>query len=275
MSYTRIAGPRVGFETATQTSLQRALQACRKQFVVVGLFSGMVNLLQLTTSIYMMQVFDRVLASRILDTLYYLSLIAIGATLVLALLEAVRGQVMQRLATWVEHRVAPESFVRAIESTLRGRPYRMEALRDLAVCRSFLGSPGALSLYDVPWVPIYIAVIFMLHPVMGWIALGGAFLLFGLTLATEFTTSKLLKQANTAAMASQRRADAISRNAEVIDSMGMLPAVIGRWRDSVAGMAMPQQRAADRASLLVSATKFFRLAVQIAILGVGAYLVLT
>ncbi|MBV1798132.1 type I secretion system permease/ATPase [Siccirubricoccus sp. G192] len=272
MSGTRLALS--GLDPATETPLRRALRACRKQFLLVGVFSGVVNLLQLTTSIYMMQVFDRVLATRVLDTLLYLSLIAGAAVFVLALLEAVRGQVMQRLGTWVEHRVAPESFVRAIESTLRGRPYRMEALRDLAVCRGYLGSPGALSLYDVPWVPIYIAVIFLLHPVMGWIALGGAFLLFGLTLTSELSTSKLLKEANTAAMSSQRRADAISRNAEVIDSMGMLPSVIGRWRESVAAMTEPQQRAADRAAMLVAATKFFRLAVQIAILGVGAYLVL-
>src|SRR3954468_9527119 len=258
MSYARLAGPSVGFDNATLTPLQRALRACRKQFILVGVFSGVVNLLQLTTSLYMMQVFDRVLASRILDTLYFLSLIAIVATLVLALLEAARGQIMQRLATWVEHRVAPESFVRAIESTLRGRSYRMEALRDPAVCRGFLGSPGALSLYDVPWVPIYLAFIFMLHWVIGCIALSGAVVLFGLTLASELSTSRLLREANTAAMASQRRADAISRNAEVIDSMGMLPAVIGQWRDSVAAMAPPQQRAAGRTSGLLAATKFVR-----------------
>jgi ATP-binding cassette subfamily C protein/ATP-binding cassette subfamily C protein EexD len=271
---TRIALPGPGLDASADTPLRRALSACRKQFIMVGLFSGVVNLLQLTTSIYMMQVFDRVLATRVLDTLVYLSLIAGAAVLVLALLEAVRSQVMQRIGTWLEHRVAPEGFVRAIESTLRGRPYRMEALRDLAVCRGYLSSPSALSLYDVPWVPIYIAVIFALHPTMGWIALGGALLLFGLTLTSEFSTSKRLREANNAGMASQRRADAISRNAEVIDSMGMLPAVIGRWRESVATMAVPQQRAADRASILLAATKFFRLAVQIAILGVGAYLVL-
>jgi PrtD family type I secretion system ABC transporter len=274
MSYTRLADPSVGFDTTAQTPLQRALRACRKQFFLVGVFSGVVNLLQLTTSVYMMQVFDRVLASRSLDTLYFLSLIAIVATLVLGLLEAVRGQVMQRLATWVEHRVAPEGFVRAIESTLRGRPYRMEALRDLAVCRGFLSSAGALSLYDIPWVPIYLGFIFMLHPVMGCIALAGAVTLFGLALLSELSTSKLLKEANSASIASQRRAESISRNAEVIDSMGMLPAVIGYWRESVAAMTEPQQRAADRAAILVAATKFFRLAVQIAILGVGAYLVL-
>src|SRR3954469_15694874 len=273
MSYTsRLAGPG---DSAAETPLRRALAACRKQFLLVGLFSGVVNLLQLTTSFYMMQVFDRVLATRILDTLLYLSIIAVVAVMVLALLEAVRGQVMQRLAAWVEHRVAPEGFVRAIESALRGRPYRMEALRDLAVCRGFLGSAGALSLYDVPWVPIYLGFIFMLHPVMGFIALGGAVILFGLTLASELSTSKLLREANTAAMASQRRADSISRNAEVIDSMGMLPSVIGRWRESVAAMTVPQQRAGDRAAILVALTKFFRLAVQIAILGVGAYLVLS
>ncbi|MCB4821074.1 type I secretion system permease/ATPase [Roseicella aerolata] len=276
MSFTniRLAGPAGAFEETGKTPLSRALGACRKQLIVVGLFSGVVNLLQLTTSIYMMQVFDRVLASRVLDTLYFLSLIAIAATLVLALLEAVRGQVMQRLASWVEQRVAPEGFVRAIESTLRGRPYRMEALRDLAICRGFLGSPSALALYDVPWVPIYLAFIFLLHPTMGFIALGGAVMLFVLTLASELSTSKLLKEANVAGMTSQRRAESITRNAEVIDSMGMLPAVIGRWRESVAAMTEPQQRAADRAAVLVAATKFFRIAVQIGILGVGAYLVL-
>src|SRR3954454_2606833 len=179
---TRLLGPSVGFEPASKTPLAQAIGSCRKQFLLVGVFSGVVNLLQLTTSLYMMQVFDRVLATRVLDTLFYLSLIAGAAVLVLALLEAVRGQVMQRLATWVEHRVAPEGFVRAIEATLRGRPYRMEALRDLAVCRSYLSSPSALSLYDVPWVPIYLAFIFMLHWVMGLIPLGGAVILFGLTL---------------------------------------------------------------------------------------------
>lgn len=268
----RLALP--GTEMQADTPLRQALAACRKQFVTVGVFSGIINLLQLTTSIYMMQVFDRVLATRITDTLVYLSVIALFAVLVLALLEAVRGQVMQRIGTWVEQRVAPEGFIRAIESTLRGRPYRMEALRDLAVCRGYLGSPGMLSLYDVPWVPIYIAVIFALHWVMGLIALGGALLLFGLTYASEVMTSDLLKKANVSAMASQRRAEAITRNAEVIDSMGMLPAVIGRWREAVADSVGPQQEAADRASVLVSLTKFFRLAVQIAILGVGAYLVL-
>lgn len=256
------------------TPLARALNACRVQFWSVGAFSGVANLLQLTVPLYMMLVFDRVLSSRNTDTLLFLTLIAIFALLILAMLEAVRSVVMQRLAAWIELRAAPEGFARAIESQLRGLPYRMDALRDLGVVRGFLGSPGMLALYDVPWVPVYLAVIFLLHPLLGWIALAGALLLFGLTLLSELITSKLMQEANTAAMAGQRRAESMSRNAEVIDSMGMGPAVLDRWREGVKAALPPQTKAGDRAAIILSATKFLRLAVQLAVLGVGAWLVL-
>ncbi len=258
----------------SSTPLARAVAACRAQFVSVGLFSGVVNGLQLTVSLYMMQVFDRVLATRNLNTLLYLTLIAIAAVGLLAVLESVRSRIMHRVGAWVEEKVAPEGFARAVESQLRGRAYRMEALRDLGVCRGFISSPGALALYDVPWVPVYLLVIFILHPVLGTVALVGAALLLGLTIFNELATSKLLREANTASMATQRRADSIVRNAEVIDSMGMLPAVMARWRVGVAEMTAPMNRAMDRAAPLLAVTKFFRLAVQIAILGIGAYLVL-
>ena len=260
--------------TTTKTPLHKALAACRSEFVSVGVFSGIVNALQLTVSIYMMQVFDRVLGSRSLDTLLYLTLITIAAIGLLAVLEAVRSLVMQRLGQWVERRVAPEGFARALEAQLRGRPYRMEALRDLAVLRGYLGSPGMLAVYDIPWVPVFLGVIFLLHPLMGFIALAGAVILFGLTLVSELVTSSLLKTAGTAAMVSQRRAEAMMRNAEVIDSMGMQPAIMARWQESQADLTPAQAKAADRAAVLLALTKFFRLAVQIAILGVGAYLTL-
>jgi ATP-binding cassette subfamily C protein/ATP-binding cassette subfamily C protein EexD len=254
--------------------LQRAVRACRSQFVVVGVFSLFVNLLMLTTSIYMMQVFDRVLATRSTDTLLFLTLIAIGATLLMALLEFARGQLLSRSAAWIEQTVAPEAFSRAIEAQLRSRPYRMEAMRDLAVCRGFVQSPGMTALYDVPWVPIYLGFIFLLHPVLGWIATAGAVVLFMLTLANEWTTASLLKKVNVASMASQRRSESVVRNAEVIDSMGMLPNVLQRWQDGVARMLPAQQTAADRAGAIMGMTKFFRLTVQIGVLGAGALLVL-
>jgi PrtD family type I secretion system ABC transporter len=254
--------------------LSRAIASCKKDFLAVGLFSGVVNLLQLTVSIYMMQVFDRVLATRSVDTLLFLTLIALVAILLLAVLETTRSQVMQRVAIWIEARVAPEGFERALEAKLRGQPYRMEALRDLAVYRSWVSSSGALAVYDVPWVPIYLAAIFLLHPLLGLIAMAGAGLLFGLTLLNELSTSSLLRQANTAAQTTQRRADAIARNAEVIDSMGMVNAVMRRWQEGIDKNTELQHKAANRAAILLSATKFFRLAVQLAVLGAGAYLAL-
>jgi PrtD family type I secretion system ABC transporter len=256
------------------TALARALSSCRGLFWLVGAFSGVVNLLQLTVSLYMMQVFDRVLTTRSTDTLLYLTLIAIAAIGVFAALDVIRGAIMQRAASWMEHRIAPEGFARALEAQLHGRPYRMEALRDLAVIRGYLGSPGLLAIYDLPWVPIYLAVIFLLHPLLGAVALGGAALLLLLTLLNEAVTARLLREANVAAMASQRRAEAIGRNAEVIDSMGMLPAVLTHWREGVARVLPPQSRAADRGGWIVGVTRFSRLAVQLAILGLGAWLVL-
>jgi ATP-binding cassette subfamily C protein/ATP-binding cassette subfamily C protein EexD len=257
-----------------ETVLSKAVAACHRQLGAVAVFSGVVNLLQLTVSLYMMQVFDRVLSTRSMDTLYFLTAIALFALLVMAVLDGLRGQVMQRIAGWVEGKTAPEAFLRAIESQLRNRPYRMEALRDLAVCRGWLGSPASLTLFDVPWVPVYLFVIFLLHPVLGAIALVGAVALFVLTLANEWATGSLVRQASAGAMASQRRAESIVRNAEVIDSMGMGSAVLQRWREGLSASLPPQERAADRAAMLLSITRFFRLAIQVAVLGVGAWLTL-
>jgi PrtD family type I secretion system ABC transporter len=258
----------------TETILSRMVGCCKTQLLLVALFSGMVNLLQLTVSMYMMQIFDRVLTTHNVNTLVYLSLIAGSAILLLAILDFSRNQIMQRLATWVELKVAPEGFARAIENVVTGHSYRMESLRDLATCRGYVGSPAALALHDVPWVPVFLGVIFILHPMLGVVATGGAIVLFVLTLLNELITSRLTKEASTAAINSQRRADSIARNAEVIDSMGMMPAVMRRWQDSVAEMINPQRAAAQRGSVLSAIAKFSRLSVQIAVLGVGGYLVL-
>jgi ATP-binding cassette subfamily C protein/ATP-binding cassette subfamily C protein EexD len=256
------------------TALSAAVARCRGPLLTIGAFSLVVNLLQLSTSLYMMQVYDRVLGSRSVDTLIFLTLITIAALVVLAVLDAARGQILQRCAVWAEQTVAPETFVRAIEAQLRGRPYRMQALRDLAVCRAVFGSPAVLTLYDVPWVPVYLGVIFILHPLLGWVATGGAAVLFALTLLNEAMTARLLRRAAGAGQALQQRNESILRNAEVIDSMGMLPAMLRRWRLGVAEALPDQQRAADRGGLVLVATRFVRMSMQVAILGVGAWLVL-
>jgi PrtD family type I secretion system ABC transporter len=254
--------------------LKEAMKTCSGPFVSAGVFSMVVNVLMLTTSLYMMQVFDRVLAARSTDTLLFLTLIALGALAVMALLEIARGRILARSATWIEQSVGAEAFARAIEAQLRGRAYRGEALRDLATWRGWLASPGMIALYDLPWVPIYLGVVFLLHPSLGWIATAGAAVLFLLTLANEWMTAGLLKQANVVAMTSQRRADSVIRNAEVIDSMGMMGVVVRRWQEGLSSVHVAHGRAADRTGVVMGATRFVRLGVQIAVLGMGALLVL-
>ncbi|TWT13898.1 type I secretion system permease/ATPase [Reyranella sp. CPCC 100927] len=258
----------------TPTILQAALRRCRQQFVGVGLFSLAVNLLTLTTALYMMQLFDRVLASRSLDTLLYLSLVAALAVGFQGALEAARTLVLSRTSAWIEHVVGPEVFERGLEARLRGGRYGMEGLRDLATCRGFLSSPAMMSLYDLPWVPIYLAVAFLFHPIIGWIAAGGVAVLFTLTLLTNRLSGAHLKRANSDAMHLNRHTEAVSRNAEVIDSMGMVPAIKRHWQAQVALMAADQQRAADITGILLAISKFMRVLIQIACLGAGAYLAL-
>jgi ATP-binding cassette subfamily C protein/ATP-binding cassette subfamily C protein EexD len=254
--------------------LRQALKTCTGPFLSAGAFSMAVNLLMLTTSIYMMQVFDRVLAARSTDTLLFLTLIALGALAAMALLEIARGRILARSAAWLEQSIGAEAFARAIEAQLRGRSYRGEALRDLAIWRGWLASPGMIALYDLPWVPVYLGVVFLLHPSLGWLAAGGAAVLFLLTLANEGATAALLRQANTVAMTSQRRADSVIRNAEVIDSMGMMGEAVRRWQEGLSAVHHAHGRAADRTGIVMGATRFVRLGVQTAVLGMGALLVL-
>jgi PrtD family type I secretion system ABC transporter len=145
-------------------------------------------------------------------------------------------------------------------------------LRDLGQLRSFLGGSAIFSLFDAPWVPIYLLVIFLLHPVVGFVALAGAVVLFALAVLNELLTRKPLRTANREAMHGMQRAEATMRNAEAIDAMGMMPGVVASWL-SINDRALEQQvLASDRAGTVLALSKFLRLAVQIAVLGTAAFL---
>ncbi|MFN3448523.1 MAG: type I secretion system permease/ATPase [Roseococcus sp.] len=259
---------------ARKDPLARALESVRAQFAAVFAFSGVVNALQLTVPLYMLQLFDRVLAARNTDTLIHLTVITVFGLLVMAVLEATRSIVMQRLAAWVEWRAAPAVFDRALEAQLRGQPAGMEALRDLQTLRGFLASPASLVLNDIPWAPVYFAVIFLIHPLLGWVALGGALALFGLTVLSEALTARLLREAAPTVTAAQRSAEAMARNALAIDALGMGRAVRERWQRRLAEAQPSLLKAGDRSAIILAATKFARFAVQVAVLGLGAWLVL-
>ena len=255
--------------------LRDAMGAHRKTFVVIAVFSALINLLYLVPSLYMMQVYDRVLASRSEMTLLMLSLLAIGLYAVMGLLEMVRSLILVRLGNAMDAQLSPRVFRAAFERNLRSRAGAAGiAINDLTTVRQFVTGNGLFAFLDAPWAPIYIAVVWMFHPVLGMVALGGVVTLMLLALATEVATRKPLSEANVAANRGSTYASNTLNNAEVIEAMGMLPALMQRWRVFQDRMLSLQSTASDRAGQLSALTKFVRMILQSAALGVGAMLVL-
>ncbi|MFQ5948935.1 MAG: type I secretion system permease/ATPase, partial [Acidimicrobiia bacterium] len=159
----------------TNPLLKDALAACRGGFVAVALFSLCINLLMLAVPLYMLQLFDRVLASRSTETLILLTVIAVAAVLTLAALEVVRTNAMVRISTWLDRKLGGPVLKCSIAASLRqGKDPSVQGLRDLSTFRTFLTGPAIFPILDSPWTPIFIAIVFVLHPLLGWIALGGA-----------------------------------------------------------------------------------------------------
>jgi PrtD family type I secretion system ABC transporter len=257
------------------TCFARAFSASRGAFVLAGAFSLVVNLLLLTTSVYLMQIFDRVLASGSLSTLIHLTVIATGALLVLAVLEALRVRALSRVSAWLEMSIAPAALVRTIELSLNRSGTANSALNDLGTLRSFLGGYSVLSLFDAPWVPVYLGVIYLLHPMLGHVALAGAVLLFGLAIINNFATRRSLARANISATQAGAVSTAAIRNAEIIDALGLANNLVRRWAALSSQAWELQARAASRAAIVQGLSKFARLFVQVAVLAAGAWLVIT
>lgn len=257
-----------------RTQLTDVLARCRDGLIAVGAFSMVINLLVLTSSLYMLQVYDRVLTGQSVETLLYLTIIAAGALAAMGALDLMRSRILVRLGTWIDSSLSSAVLARGLENTLRGIPYRTEALRDLASLRSYLGGAGITALFDAPWVPIYLVFIFLLHPLLGLLALCGASVLFALGLINHGLTAANLTHANRAATKGYQDAEAAFRNAEVINGMGMARAVTRRWDASNADVLQLSAGASDSAGLINACTKSLRLFLQVAVLGVGAWLVL-
>lgn len=257
-----------------------AVDAIKRQMLrpvlLIGLvFSPIVNILVLTSSLYMMQVFDRVMTSQSIDTLLFLTIIALGATALMAAIELVRGRIMTRLGLWLETKLASEGISRAIEATLLGREYRSEVLRDLATVRNFFTNPSTLNLFDVPWIPIYLIVVALLNWKLGALALSGLILLSFLAWFNDRVTSAPLKESNIKAQRSFRQAEAAIRNAEALDVMGMTPGLVRRWRADSDAAHLSSLAAADRSGDVMAFSKFARLGLQLMVMALGAHLALS
>lgn len=256
-----------------RTELSEALLSFRRIFWVAGVFSFFINLLYLVPSIYMLQVYDRVLTSRNVFTLLMLTLIMVGMYVLMSLVELARSKVLVRVGAALDMKLSSRIFTATFEANLRqagGNP--SQALHDLTSVRQFLTGNGLFAFFDAPWAPIYLVVIFLLHPLLGALSLVGAIMLFGLAYVTEMATRKPLAEANKAAIAAGNFANANLRNAEVIHAMGMLPSIRQRWFHHQQKVLSLQNEASDRAGLINAVTKFIRLTLQSGILGAGALL---
>lgn len=253
-----------------------ALKRSATTFYGVGVFSGVINVLALTGSIYMLQVYDRVLTSRSVPTLVGLTVLMAGLYIAYGLLDFFRVRVMGRVGLRIDQELSGKVFdiVRLLPLRARYGGDGMQPVRDLDQIRSYMSGLGPTALFDLPWIPVYLAVVFLLHPILGLFATAGALILVGLTFWTEVASSGPLKSA--AQSGSQRLAlgEAARRNAEVIRAMGLGERIGRRWHEASARHLVDQVRAADAASGVGTLTKILRLLLQSGILGLGAYLVL-
>lgn len=259
---------------SSPTALERALAACRGSFVAVGFFSLFINLLMLVPSFYMLQVYDHAVASGSEVTLLMLTLILLLLMVSLGSLEWVRSRIMVRVGTRLELQLGPQLYDASFHQALNSAGINASAqpLNDLSGLRQFLTGNGLFAFFDAPWLPIYLAVMFMFHAWYGWLGLLSAALLAALAVLNEKLTQAPLQQANQEYLAATAIAGKSLRNAEVVAALGMLPRVRQRWQTRLHEVMRLQSLASDRAGAIAAFSRTFRQLVQSLILGLGAYL---
>lgn len=256
-----------------QNSLELAFKKYRTAFAATMVFSFFSNLLMFVGPIYMLQIYDRVLSSRNETTLVALTVIAVSLLLSYGLLEYTRTRLLVRAGLQFDEVLANPVFHRVVkQSILAPGSGAHVALGDIDKVREFMTGQGILSFFDAPWVPLFLALCFSFHPWLGMVATVGAVIIFGLALANEFSTRGALAEAGKAGQGASLFASATMQNAEVIRAMGMEKPLAGRWLTQHDEMLDQQARASGRGGAVVASSKFVRMSLQVAILGVGAYL---
>jgi len=256
----------------TSSELSTLLRPVVPYLGTAGVFSLAINLLYLAGPLYMLQVYDRVVPSSSETTLVMLTLALLMAYLALAGLDAMRARVLTRASVKLDRKIATAVMTASIDQPLGGA--RSQSLRDFDSFRQFVSGAGIHALFDLPWAPVYIAVIFMLHWSLGAFALGCGVLLVLMALLNEWLVGRQLGGANAAAARNYAFTEMSLRNTEAIRAMGMTPGLLERWGTDRDQMLGRQVVASDRAGAIQSVIKFLRLSMQSVILGLGAYLVI-
>ncbi|AOZ12353.1 peptidase [Pseudomonas lundensis] len=250
-----------------------ALTAYKRAFFNIGLFSAVINLLMLAPALYMLQVYDRVLASGNLMTLLMLTLMILGLFALMGALEWVRSQVVIRLGTQMDMRLNQRVYDAAFEAQLRtASPAAGQALSDLTRLRQFATGNALFAFFDAPWFPVYLFVIFMFSPWLGLLALGGAVVLMLLAWINQRVSHGPLKAASEWSVEATQQASAHLRNSETIEAMGMLDTLRERWLAQHTAFLTQQNLASEKTATVSAWSKGVRLALQSLVLGLGAWL---
>jgi ATP-binding cassette subfamily C protein len=259
-----------------RSELGDALRACRSAFIGVGVMSCMINLLYLTGSLFMLEVYDRVLPSRSVPTLVGLAILAGGLYVAQGVLDMIRSRILGRVGTSLDEALNARVFDTIVRLPLMvgGRNEGLQPLRDLDNVRSFLGSMGPGAFFDLPWLPFYLAICFAFHVLIGLTALIGAVILICLTIVTEFLSRAPAREAMGLAARRNDLAATSRRNAEVLVAMGMSGRLTRRWSEANQNYLAGNQRASDVTGGLGAIAKVMRMTLQSAVLAVGAYLVI-
>ncbi|MDA7946092.1 MAG: type I secretion system permease/ATPase [Hyphomicrobiaceae bacterium] len=265
-----------GSQTPPQPTLAVVLSACRGALIGIGAISFFTNLLMLTGPLFMLQIYDRVLTSRSVPTLVALLVLVAGLFAFMGVLELIRSRLLVRVGLRIDRILNGPVF----DAILKGgrctasRTSDTQTLRDLDQLRQFVSGPGPLAIFDMPWAPIYFAVIFMFHWWLGMVAVIGAAILLVLSLLNEFTSKRPLAEASAKTAKSFALAEAGRRNSEVLRAMGMADAYHDRWAVQRQGALGSHTQASDVAGTITAVTKVTRLFLQSLMLATGAYLAL-
>ncbi|MBS4010438.1 MAG: type I secretion system permease/ATPase [Roseovarius sp.] len=260
---------------AGRQELRAARRESRSLYWFVGIFSFFANLLMLTGPIYMLQVYDRVLSSRSLETLIALSVLVLFLYTMMGLLDYARGRIMGRVGARFQARLDRRVFDAVIrKSAIQPDANTATGLRDLESIQRLMTSPVLLAIFDMPWAPFFLAAIWVFHPWLGILALAGGALLVVVTLINQVVTRKPTGQANNASVQAESISEQLRNESEMIQAMGMRDAAFDRWQAARGRALSTAIEAADLGGTFTTSTKALRLLLQSAMLGLGAWLVL-
>lgn len=254
--------------------LGRGLAIVRKSLITVALFSFAVNTLVLAVPIYLFQISDRVLTSRSMDTLVMLTIVVIAALIMHVLVDIVRRIILMRTAVEVESKLGPAVLSAAAKASQNGSSREFQVLGDLQQLRSFITGPVLLTMLDAPVTPLYLLAVFLVHPYLGFIVTGTGLVLLIIAYVNQRVTAGPFSLSNTFGLRATLQADAMARNAGVLNAMGMVPEAVQIWGRETRESLKTQVLAQDRNIVLAGVSKLIRLMTQIALLGVGAWLAL-